>query len=382
MFHSTYLEISRAAYANNIAQLRLLLGGSKLCAVVKGNAYGHGIEQIVPLALENKVRDFAVFSADEAWRVKKLLPGNEDVMIMGMIPDDAMEWAIREGVSYYVFNLQRLEKSLNTARRLGMKARIHLEVETGMNRTGLDRKSFKTALDYLREHPDLLQFSGLCTHFAGAESISNYYRIQKQIRRYKDYVSYTRKMDLHPADLHAACSAAIIRYPGTRLDLVRTGILQYGFFPSPEIFIDYTKRSGNFDNPFRRIIRWVSQIMDIKAVVKGDFIGYGSGYQSNADMRIASVPVGYAHGFSRSLSNQGSVLIRGMRHQVIGIVNMNMLLCDISKLDHPQVGEEAVIIGRQDEAEISVASFCEMSNQVDYELLTRLNANIPRVIVD
>lgn len=382
MFHSTYLQISRSAYANNIDQLRKLLGGSTLCAVVKGNAYGHGIEQIVPLALENGVRDFAVFSADEAWRVKDLLPGDARLMIMGMVPDEALEWAIREGVSFYVFNADRLQKALDVARAQNSQARIHIEVETGMNRTGMDRKEFKRALVMLESHPEHLHYSGLCTHFAGAESVANYYRIQKQIRRYKDFVAFSRKADMHPETLHAACSAAVIRYPATRLDLVRTGIMQYGFFPSPEIFIDYTKRTGDFQNPFKRVIRWASRIMDLKKVAKGDYIGYGAGFQSNSDMCVASIPVGYAHGYSRSLSNQGSVLIRGQRHSVIGIVNMNMLLCDVSKLEQPRIGEETVIIGRQGEAEISVASFCEMSNQVDYELLTRLNAHIPRVIVD
>jgi alanine racemase len=271
---------------------------------------------------------------------------------------------------------------LEAARKTGRKARIHLEVETGMNRTGLEKEPFKKALTIIRQNTDTLDYRGICSHLAGAESIGNYYRIQHQIKRFKELIKLNLKSGPAPSLIHAACSAAMIRYPGTRYDLVRVGILQYGFFPSPEIFIEYTKRTGNFDNPFKRLIRWTSQVMDVKHVNMGDYIGYGTGFLSSSNMKVAAIPVGYAHGYNRSLSNQGSVLVRGRRLNVVGLVNMNMLLVDATDLDDVCIGDEAVLIGRQDDAEISVASFSEISNQVDYELLTRLNSTIPRVLVD
>lgn len=382
MFDSTTLEISRSAYTNNIKQIRELAGDSIICPVFKGNAYGHGLELMVGLAMDNHISDFAVFSAEEAYRAKSVCGHDGHVMIMGMIPDDALEWAISEEVSCYVFNLARLQKIVEAARKTGRKARIHLEVETGMNRTGLEKPPFKKALTIIRQNPDLLDYRGICSHLAGAESIGNYYRIQHQIKRFKELIKLNLKLGPAPGLIHAACSAAMIRYPGTRYDLVRVGILQYGFFPSPEIFIEYTKRTGNFDNPFKRLIRWTSQVMDVKHVNMGDYIGYGTGFLSSSNMKVAAIPVGYAHGYNRSLSNQGSVLVRGRRLNVVGLVNMNMLLVDATDLDNVAVGDEAVLIGRQGDAEISVASFSEISNQVDYELLTRLNSTIPRVLVD
>jgi alanine racemase len=382
MFDSTTLEISRSAYANNIKQIRELAGDSIICPVFKGNAYGHGLELMVGLAMDNQITDFAVFSAEEAYRAKSVCGSDGHIMIMGMIPDDALEWAISEEVSCYVFNLERLQKILEAARKTGRKARIHLEVETGMNRTGLEKEPFKKALTIIRQNTDTLDYRGICSHLAGAESIGNYYRIQHQIKRFKELIKLNLKSGPAPSLIHAACSAAMIRYPGTRYDLVRVGILQYGFFPSPEIFIEYTKRTGNFDNPFKRLIRWTSQVMDVKHVNMGDYIGYGTGFLSSSNMKVAAIPVGYAHGYNRSLSNQGSVLVRGRRLNVVGLVNMNMLLVDATDLDDVCIGDEAVLIGRQDDAEISVASFSEISNQVDYELLTRLNSTIPRVLVD
>lgn len=382
MFHSTTIEISRSAYSNNIEHIKKMSGGSQLCVVLKGNAYGHGLNQMVELAMLNHIKNFAVFSADEAYKVKSICSDKSRMLIMGMIPDEAISWAIENQVAFYIFNLDRLYKAIEISRKMNRKAKVHLEVETGMNRTGLNLREYNRARNLILKNKDNIEFAGLCTHLAGAESISNYIRIQNQITRFNHFIHLNDHINPKPACIHAACSAAIIRYPETCLDMVRTGILQYGFFPSPEIFIEYTKMTNNFDNPLTRIIRWKSKVMDVKMVKKNSYIGYGSSYLSAHNMKIAAIPVGYAHGFNRSLSNQGHALIQGKRHSVIGMVNMNMLLADVTDTPNVSIGDEVVLIGRQGEAEISVASFCEMSNQVDYELLTRLDNNIPRILVD
>ncbi len=382
MFETTAIEISRSAYSNNIKLIKELSGRSMVCPVFKGNAYGHGLGLMVQLAMDNDLSYFAVFSADEAYQALNVCGKQGHIMIMGMIPAEAMEWAVSEEISFYIFHLQRLEEALSAAKKVGKRAVIHLEVETGMNRTGLDKSQFKSALETIRKHPQYLRYAGICTHLAGAEGIANYYRIQKQIKRFKEIVRSNQKQGPVPESIHAACSAAIIRYPATLFDLVRVGILQYGFFPSPEIFIEFTKRSGSFENPFQRLIRWTSRVMDTKSIQMGDYIGYGTGFLSSSNMRVAAIPIGYAHGYSRSLSNKGSVLIRGHRLNVVGLVNMNMLLVDATELKDIQIGDEVVLIGRQGNAEISVSSFAEISNQVDYELLTRLHSSIPRILVD
>ena len=164
--------------------------------------------------------------------------------------------------------------------------------------------------------------------------------------------------------------------------MVRIGILQYGFFPSREVLIDYLTRHKENDYPLTRLISWKTKVMDVKSVKAGDFIGYGTSYLANANMKVASIPVGYSHGFSRSLSNQGRVLIQGKRLSVVGMVNMNMTLVDVSNLEGVQKGDEVVLIGKQGDLEISVSSFGEFSDLVNYELLTRLPSNIPRKIVD
>ena len=165
------------------------------------------------------------------------------------------------------------------------------------------------------------------------------------------------------------------------MDMVRIGIMQYGLWPSPEAFVNYLNVSKKHIDPLRRVISWKSKVMSIRKVTQGQFIGYGNSYMASENMKIAVVPIGYAHGYSRTLSNQGRVLISGYRCQVIGTINMNMMLVDVSEILNIHIGDEVVLIGRQDNLDLSVASFSDFSNLLNYELLTRLSQEIPRIII-
>jgi alanine racemase len=186
---------------------------------------------------------------------------------------------------------------------------------------------------------------------------------------------------------HTAASAATLGYPQTRMDLVRIGIAQYGFWPSEEtkmqhyLHVDQELHRRHAD-PLKRVLRWSSRIMSIKQVNPGEFIGYGNVYMTSRRLRVAGVPIGYYHGFTRGLSNLGRVLVHGKRVGIVGLVNMNMLLINVSEVKDVKIGDEVVIIGKQRKSQISVGSFSDMSNLLNYEALVRLPAEIPRVIVD
>lgn len=382
MESTSYLEISSSAVRNNYNFLRKNLGKNvRISSVVKGNAYGHGETAFVPIAESCGVNHFSVFSAEEAYNVKKITRRNPDIMIMGMIDKTDLEWAVRNGIHFFVFDFYRLANALKVAKKLGIKAKVHIEAETGMNRTGFNKSEIKKVAGILSGNPDYLSFEGFCTHFAGAESIANYLRIQNQLKRYKETYRFLLESGLKPSIMHTACSAAAMTYPETRMDLARIGILQYGFWPSKETLIHYINGKKNKIDPLQRVISWKSRIMSIKSVKTGEFIGYGTTYLAVRPMKIAIVPVGYAQGFSRSLSNQGRVLIRGQRLSVIGLVNMNLMTIDITNIPRARIGDEVVIIGKQGDFSISVSSFSELSDQVNYELLTRLPARIPRIVV-
>ncbi len=382
MFESSRIELSKEALQNNLRFiLDLLPSTCTFSSVVKGNAYGHGIELYVPLAAACGINHFSTFSADEAYDVNRALADSPaHVMIMGDLDADAMEWAIRNGISFWIFDLGRLHEALVAAEKLRLPARIHLEAETGMNRNGLNSKDLTQALEMCHTARHLVQIDGICSHLAGAESISNHFRITQQ-RKVFDEIRSQTKQQWPQLKFHLACSAAVLRYPDTAFDLARVGIMQYGFFPTRELKVHYAAQENAAVNPLKRIITWKSRVLSVKSVKRGEFVGYGMSFQAMQDMQLATVPVGYAHGYSRSLSNHGSVLLHGKRVPVIGVVNMNLLTVDISSLGEVKSGDEVVLIGRQHDQEITVNSFSEASEQVNYELLTRLPAAIPRSVV-
>lgn len=373
------IELSLDAIQHNLSFIKKFVKKNvKISSVIKGNAYGHGIEVYVPAAEECGIDHFAVFSLDEAKRAAQVKRPETEIMIMGWIPEEGMAWVLQNHIQFWIFEASRLSYSLEMARQLGVKAQIHMEMETGMNRTGLNHDSLEVVWPLLEEYRDYFNLVGVCTHLAGAESIANHVRIQRQIKRFRVMVNLFRSRSYEPDMLHVSSSAATITYPAFQFDMVRIGILQYGYWPSKETFIHYISRRKDKKDPLHRIISWRSTIMAVKFVKQGEFVSYGTTYLATEDKTIAIIPTGYAHGYSRSLSNSGRVLIRGQRLAVIGMINMNMLIADVTCLDEVEVGEEVTLIGEQEDASISVSSFSELSDQLNYELLTRLPAGINR----
>ncbi len=384
-FSTSCIQISTAAIRNNIAFLRKTMG-NKVClsSVVKGNAYGHGISTYVPLAEAAGITHFSVFSDEEAWQVKAVCRPETEVMIMGQLSDSGLDWAIKNDVSFFVFDFPRLEKAIERARIFAKAARIHIEIETGMNRTGFQLKELPELIAILKQNKSHLVLEGLCTHYAGAESITNFVRVKQQIAQFKQAQALFRQARLKARRQHTACSAAALMYPETRMDMVRIGILQYGFWPSPEVklrFLGPLASTKTKSDPLKRCMRWTSEVMSVQEVAAGQFIGYGTHYLAQKKMRVATVPVGYSHGYARSLSNQGKVLIGSNEAAVIGVVNMSLMLVDVTAHKHIQIGDEVVLIGKNGQKAITVASFGELSHQLNYELLTRMPLNIERKAV-
>ena len=379
---SSIITLEREALTTNLAFLHTLFDRKvRISSVVKGNAYGHGLESFVPMAEEAGIDHFSVYGADEAKDLAQIVknPATE-IMIMGHVSDEDLPWVIEKEISFFVFDFHRLGKAIEAAKQLGIRANVNIELETGMNRTGFSEEHMESLAEVLKNNLENLHFAGLCTHFAGAESISNYVRVQAQKTRFSRMEQTLSKLGVKPQIKHTCCSAAAIRLPEMHLDMVRIGILQYGFWPSREIFIEYLKDKKIKTDPLKRVIRWESRIMSMKSIEMGEFIGYGTTFLAQKDMKIAVIPVGYSHGFSRSLSNQGRVLIKGHRTAVLGIVNMNCITVDITDIPDVQINDTATLIGVDHEQEISVSSFSELSDQLNYELLTRLPSKIERKV--
>lgn len=381
MFETSAIELSSLALQNNLNFIKKRLKkGVRLCSVVKGNAYGHGLSQFVQMAMNLGVDYFAVHSVEEAYQLQQALPSLPDLFIMGEVENEAIEWAIENGIEFAVFDFERLQTATEAAQKLQTKAKIHIEIETGMRRTGFDPQRIPELGTWLQAHSGKLVFQGLFTHFAGAESLANHFRISSQITLYNEALQLFEAQNLKPVYRHAACSAALLNYPDTQGNMVRVGILQYGFWPNKETHIRFCGEKENTPDLLKRIIRWTTKVMAVKDVQKGAFIGYGTAYLAHKNMKLAVIPVGYAHGYSRNLSNIGSVLINGKSAPVVGTINMNSLSVDITHAGKVEKGDEVVLIGKQNGKAITVNSFSEQSQQLNYELLTRLPFSIPRIV--
>ena len=382
MHNNSHLELDANAYKTNMDFLRKHFHKKVIISsVVKGNAYGHSIEKFVEIALKEKVTHFSVFDSHEARKAHHVVGKKATVMIMGWLNNEQdLDWIIENNIEFFVFEKSRLIAALISAKKLQRKAIVHIEVETGMNRTGFNTVNLKWVQEFLKKNEKYIEFKGLCTHFAGAESIANYYRIKKQIDRYEEIYEQFCNKNLKPKQKHAACSAAAMMYPETQMDMVRIGIMQYGFWPSPEVLVNFYNTKRKREDPLKRVISWKTEIMSVKKVKRGEFVGYGTSFMADENMKIACVPVGYAHGYSRSLSNIGRVLINGERCVIIGNINMNMMIVEVTLLENIKIGDEVVLIGNQQDKNLSVSSFSDYSNLLNYELLTRISADIPRII--
>jgi len=381
--HSSRIELSQSSLKKNINFLKKKIGPKvHYSAVVKANAYGHGIPQIVKMLERCGINHFSTASAYEAEEVLENCSESSDIMIMGILYNQDVEWAIQNDIEFYIFNYVRMPIVLEKAKKLNKRAKIHLEVETGTNRTGMPEDEFKKSLTFIKRNKEYIQFQGVCTHLGGAESRSNQFRVDQQINRYKKYLSEVKKRKMQPKYRHIACSAAVLAMPETHYDMVRVGVATYGFWPSPEIYYQHLQEVGkDKDAPMNRIISWKTDIMDIKDVPKGEFIGYGTAYQALDDMKVAVIPLGYSNGYPRGQSNNGYVLIHGRKAPITGLINMNLFMVDITHIPKAAVGDEVVLLGKQKNNTIRVSSFTNYTQLINNEMLSRLPTAIPRKIV-
>lgn len=382
--HSSRIYLSQSALKQNITFIREKVGPHAIISsVVKANAFGHEISAFVPMAEKCGVRHFSVASSYEAWEVNRALTeADSKIMIMGILYPEDLPWVIENEVEFFVFDFEQLENAKKSAEKIGKKAIIHLELETGGNRTGLPVRDLDKSIRYLKKYQQYLEFEGVCTHFAGIESLANQFRIQRQTQAFESMCARIAKLGYEPRIRHTACSAAALAFPETVMDLVRVGTAQYGMWPSPDIYNMHLLKTGKTkDASLKRIMCWKTDVMHVKEVKKDEFIGYGTSFQASRDMKVAVIPLGYSNGYPKSLSNRGHVLIHGKKAPVTGLINMNVFMVDVTHIPNVKTGDEVVLIGKQKSNTITIKSFTEFTNAINNELVSRLPSAIPRIPV-
>jgi len=373
-----WIDLDRDAPDHNLRELRKELGKATiLCAVVKANAYGHGVKQMVPLF--RSADWFAVNSLEEGIELREI-GEKRPVLILGHVPLAELGEAVRHNLDLTVYNRETLE----ALTRLDLKnpglTRLHLKVETGTGRQGVLPEQVRGFVEQLQSVPQA-ELVGVSTHFANIEDTLNHDYAQSQLDKFQQALGVLEDMKVSPEYIHTAATAAVILFDKTHFNLVRAGIGIYGLWPSRETYL--STLLGHRPVPdLRPVLTWKTRIVQIKQLPEGSYIGYGCTYRATRPIRVGVLPVGYADGYDRKLGNTAYVLIRGKRAPVIGRVCMNLTMVDISDIPRAGLEEEVVLLGRDGEERISAETIAEWAGTINYEVVTRISSLLPRRVVD
>lgn len=380
MHHRTWVEISAPALQHNVSELkRTLSPGVRFCAIVKANAYGHGLTEVASLLKENDVELYGVDSVDEALIVRAQDP-NATIFIMGATIPERLEDVVRGRMIQMVSGVAELKAIRETARELHIPAMVTLEVETGLHRLGVEGRELSAILDELKFSCGLVYVVSIASHLSSAEDQSLSPITNAQYDRFWKAINEITRKGHQPEHLHIACSAAGIMHELNHGTHIRYGINMYGLWPSIDV-----KRAGTLGKrhaDLKPVLTWKTSIAQVKEVHPGDAIGYGPTVVVNRLTRVAVLPVGYYDGFDRGFSNSSSVLIHGTRCPVLGRVCMNMIMVDVSTVPGVLSTQTPVtLLGRDSVQTVTAEELAEKIGTINYEVVTRINPLLPRIIV-
>jgi len=369
----TWIELDRSALARNVLTFRRLLPQDcRLMAVCKSNAYGHGLYDLAPLLQEMGVDWFGVDSVVEAVTLRK--KGiRRPILVLGYTLSSRLAEAGQHRISLTVSSLEGL--SALAVPKLTRPLRVHLKFDTGMHRQGFLPSQSEAALGLVRKCGRRVEVEGLYTHFAAAKDPDCRDYTERQIAEFERVRALFREAGFNPI-CHANATAGVLNFPRASYDLARVGIGLMGYWPSSE-----TKRAWHKKIALRPALRWRTIISEVKTLKRGLGIGYDLTERLKRRSKIGICPIGYWHGFPRSLSRVGEVLVRGCRAKVLGTVSMDMIVIDLSRAEGAGVGDAVTIIGRDGRDEITVYEVASRAGVSHYELLTRLNPLIQKFAV-
>ncbi len=357
--HPTWIEVDLAQFRKNLGIVRSLIGPRKLCFPIKANAYGHGLVGMAKAA-EPLVDCLAVSCLQEGVTLRQAgisIP----ILVFGAIHEDQVDDLIDFDLE---FSISSQMKADFVAKRLKKKCRVHLEVETGMQRTGVRCETAIQLIQHLRTLP-CFEVVGVYSHLATADTPQDSFAL-KQIAEFQELI---RHPNFRGLTTHLANSGGLAHYPESYLDMVRPGRIIFGYLP---------KDPPPSLSQIAPCLSLKSRVSYFKVVGPGVGISYGHTYTTQKQTRIVTVPIGYGDGYRRSLSNKGSVLIRGKKFRISGTVCMDQFMVDVGDQE-VYVGDEVVLIGKQGSEEIPLTEVASLCDSTTYELLCQFNDRIPRI---
>ncbi|MBJ8027213.1 alanine racemase [Bacillus cereus group sp. N21] len=366
----TIVEVNLDAVKHNVREFKKRVNDKNIAmmAAVKANGYGHGAVEVAKAAIEAGVNQLAVAFVDEGIELREA-GVTVPILVLGYTPVEVAKDAIGYDIMMTVYRIEDLKGINEIAKQLEKKAHIQVKIDTGMSRIGLQEEEVAPFLEELK-NMKYIEIEGMFTHYSTADEINKIYT-NMQTSLFEKAVNTAKGMDIHLPYIHSSNSAGSMELSNTFQNMVRVGIGIYGMYPSKEV--DHTVVS------LQPTLSLKSKVAHIKHAKKNRGVSYGNTYVTTGEEWIATVPIGYADGYNRQLSNKGHALINGIRVPVLGRVCMDQLMLDVTKAMPVQVGDEVVFYGRQGEEEISVEEIADTLGTINYEVTCMLDRRIPRV---
>jgi alanine racemase len=362
---ATWVEVNLTRLSRNLQAIRTHVAPAKVMIVVKANAYGHGLAE-VSKHLSSQADYIGVAVLEEGIFLREM-GVTAPILILGGIWGDQVPQYLQHNLTLTASSVERLEQINAVAGQLGVKAKVHLKIDTGMERIGVHYYNAQTIQETALKCANV-EVEGIFSHFANADS-QDLTHARLQLERFSEVLRFYEAHNLPMPIRHMANSPAILQLPESHFDMVRPGILLYGVYPSSEV---------NHSVQVRPALAWKSRVVYFKVVKPGHPVSYGSTWQSDHPVRIVTLPVGYGDGYFRSLSNKTQVFIRGKKYPQVGRICMDQMMVNI-ETDSAFNGDEVILIGESGGEAISVQDLADWAGTIPYEILTNINTRVPRV---
>ncbi len=365
----TWVEINLDNLKNNIEEVRRVSGKKVIVtAVVKADAYGHGALGVIDTLLENGANRLAVARINEALEIRTKYK-DVDILILGYTPNEYANELIDNNITQTIYSKEQADYFDEIASKLGKKLKVHIKIDTGMRRLGFKWDDTDTLIKLF----DLknLDFEGIYTHFAKADEAEKAFTVL-QYNRYNKVIKALKDNKITVPIKHVSNSAAIIDLPEFSYDMVRAGIMLYGLYPSAEV--------GRDNVSLKPVMTFKTKIAYIKNVDKNEGISYGLIYKTDKNKKIATLPVGYADGYTRMLTSKSSVLVGVNRRKVVGKICMDQMMIDLEN-SKAEVGDEVILFGENNKATLPVEEIADLIGTINYEMVCMISRRVPRVYI-
>jgi alanine racemase len=370
----THIEIHAGNLLGNL-QLFKDITRNKIMFVVKANAYGHGLREVIQITRASPaIGHYAVDSLAEAMTIRSLQK-QKPVLVLGWTDPDELEELIANGFETVVPSEEHFGLLKRISGKLKRKALVHLKIETGTQRLGLDPEKAIALLKTVDERK--LEIRGVYSHFANIEDTTDPTFARRQLALFQSVLPHLRSSR---TCRHFSSSASSLLFPETFFDMARVGISAYGYWPSRQthaLYLEKNKRGINL----RPVLSWHTKVAQVKQLKKGAAIGYGLTYKTFNKAKIIVIPVGYYDGYDRKLSNASQVLVNGVKAPVRGRICMNMFMADVTHVKSVKVGDQVTLLGQAGHEKIDADMLADWSGTINYEILARINPLIPRIVV-